>query len=207
MKMQLYTGFGPNPAVVRRVAALKSLEIPAMEVDTFAGDNRREPYVAINPLGTVPALVLDDGQVITEITAICEYFEEIQPAPSLLGTTPEQRAQTRKWVRRIDLNYVVPMVYSMRSGFGLEFFKNRVRCQPEIVPAMKLFAMDGLLELDRDLPTRGFVCGARFSLADIFLDEFLQCARSYGEPAGEELTNLQRWRAHLAQHLSPRDGP
>ena len=105
------------------------------------------------------------------------------------------------WVRRIDLNYAVPMSYGLRSGFGYDFFKDRVRCRPEIVEAMRLFAADGLRELERDIPRSGCVCGGRFSLADIFLYEFLAAAAAYGQPTGESLPNLARWRNEIALRL------
>jgi glutathione S-transferase len=57
----------------------------------------------------MPALELDDGTVIAEITAICEYLDEIKKdTPSLIGDTPAERAATRMWTRRIDLNIVEP---------------------------------------------------------------------------------------------------
>ena len=51
-----------------------------------------------------PALALDNGLVLSEITAICEYLDEVGPAgKTLVGATPEERAETRMWARRIDL--------------------------------------------------------------------------------------------------------
>ncbi|HEY1638496.1 MAG TPA: glutathione S-transferase N-terminal domain-containing protein [Rhizomicrobium sp.] len=93
--MKLYNSIGPNPRVVRMFVAEKDLEIPLVEVDLMAGENRREPYLQKNAAGQLPALELDDGRCITEITAICEYLEDTHPAPPLIGSTPEERAETR----------------------------------------------------------------------------------------------------------------
>src|SRR3546814_13736067 len=72
--------------------------------------NRRAPYnVEVNPAGQTPALELDDGSILTEITAICEYLEERFPAPILIGATPEERAVTRMWTRRVDLKICEPL--------------------------------------------------------------------------------------------------
>ena len=51
----------------------------------------------------MPALELDNGDIIAEITCICEYLDDRDGGSSLIGTTPEERAETRMWVRRIDL--------------------------------------------------------------------------------------------------------
>jgi len=103
--MKLYNSIGPNPRMVRMFMAEKGIEIPKVEVDLLAGENRKEPYLGVNAAGQMPALELDDGTVVAEITAICEYLDDVNKGtPSLIGTTPQERAVTHMWVRRVDLN-------------------------------------------------------------------------------------------------------
>ncbi|WP_348246170.1 glutathione S-transferase N-terminal domain-containing protein, partial [Salmonella enterica] len=84
---KLYTSMGPNPHMVRMFAAEKGLSLPLVEVDLMGGENRRPPYSeGVNVAGQTPALVLDDGTVIAEITVICEYLEEKHPSPALIGS-------------------------------------------------------------------------------------------------------------------------
>ena len=97
--MKLYNSIGPNPQVVRTFMAERGVEIDMEEVDIMAGENRQAEYLKINPAGQLPALVLDDGAVLTEITVICEYLDETQPGPRLMGDTPETRAHIRSWTR------------------------------------------------------------------------------------------------------------
>ena len=52
---------------------------------------------AINPVQRVPALVLDDGTVITESIAICRYFEGVQPEPPLFGRGALEEALVEMW--------------------------------------------------------------------------------------------------------------
>ena len=107
--MKLYNSIGPNPRMVRMFMAEKGFAVPKVEVDLRGGENRREPYLQANPSGQLPALELDDGTVLAEITAICEYVDEVKKdTPSLIGDTPEERAKTRMWTRRIDLNIAEP---------------------------------------------------------------------------------------------------
>ena len=135
--MQLYNSLGPNPRVVRMFLIEKGLELPFLEVDLAGGENRQEPYLAKNPGGQLPALELDDGAVIAEITAICEYLEDSNPSPALIGSTPEEKAETRMWVRRCDLNVCEPMANGFRFAEGLELFRNRMRCLPEAADGLK----------------------------------------------------------------------
>ena len=107
--MRLYTGMGPNPRVVNIFLAEKGVDVERETVDLMAGENRQETHLERNPAGQLPCLELDDGSYLAEITAICEYLDEVHPNPPLLGTTPEERAVTRMWTRRIDLNIIEPL--------------------------------------------------------------------------------------------------
>ena len=108
--------------------AERGIDLPKVEVDIRGGENRQPGYLAKNPAGQCPALQLDDGSVIAEITAICEYLDETAPGASLIGATPQERAETRMWTRRIDLNILEPMANGFRYAEGLQMFQNRVRC-------------------------------------------------------------------------------
>ena len=84
--MKLYDGGrAPNPRRVRIFLAEKGITVPIEQVDLGALAHKSPAYTAVNPLQRVPALVLDDGTVITESIAICRYFEEAQPEPPLFG--------------------------------------------------------------------------------------------------------------------------
>ena len=67
--MKFYNSIGPNPHVVRMFMAEKGLKIPFVEVDLMKGENRKEPYLKVNPHGQMPSLELDDGSNISEILA------------------------------------------------------------------------------------------------------------------------------------------
>ena len=107
--MKLYTSIGPNPHVVRMFMAERGITLPTQEVDIVKGENLGEPYLSVNPAAQSPALELDDGSIITEIWPICEYLDETHTGDSLFGANPEERAQTRRWTRWVDLNVLEPM--------------------------------------------------------------------------------------------------
>ena len=99
---------GMNPRRVRIFLAEKGVTIPRVEVDMAGGENRRAPFLTINPMGTMPVLELDDGTHLSESMAICRYIEELHPQPNLFGATPLERAQVEMWNRRMELEIMRP---------------------------------------------------------------------------------------------------
>jgi len=194
--MKFYNSRGPNPRMVRMFMAEKGIDnIPKVEVDLLGGENRREPYTTkVNPAGQCPALELDDGTVIAEITAICEYLDEIKKdTPSLIGDTPAERAATRMWVRRIDLNIVEPGTNGFRFSDGLKLFQNRIRCIPEASEGLKATAKDKLGWLDGMLGGKSFVGGNKISMADILLFAFIDFFNNVKQPLDPANKNLTAW--------------
>jgi glutathione S-transferase len=191
--MKLHTSIGPNPRVVKMFLAEKGLEIPFVKVDLMAGENRQAPYVSsVNPAGQTPALELDDGSCLTEITAICEYVEERQPNPPLIGTTAEERAATRMWTRRVDLKICEPLANGFRFAEGLALFQNRLRCLPEAAPGLKAVARDGEDWLEGQFKGP-WIAGERFTLADILLFSFLDFGATVGQPLDPSFAKLTDW--------------
>ena len=191
--MKIYNSMGPNPHVVRMFLAEKGVSIPLESVDLMAGENRREPYLAKNAMGQLPTLELDDGATITEITTICEYLEEKHPSPPLIGTTAEERAETRMWVRRVDLNICEPLTNGFRYSQGLRLFENRFRCLPEAADGLKALAQDNLAKLDGMIADKTFIAGDRLTLADILLFCFLDFGVAVGQPPAAENKNVIAW--------------
>jgi glutathione S-transferase len=190
--VKLYTSIGPNPRVVRMFMAEKGLELDRVEVDLMGGENRREPYLQVNPAGQTPALQLDDGSCLTEITAICEYLEEAKPQPPLIGTTPEERAKTRMWTRRVDIKVAEPMANGFRYGEGLRLFENRLRVLPEASAGLKAVAQDGVQWLEANFQGP-WIAGDRFTLADILLFAFLDFGGTVGQPLDPKNKKIADW--------------
>ena len=200
--MKFYNSIGPNPRVVKMFMAEKGLDIPRVEVNLMAGENRQEAHLARNPSGQTPALELDDGAMLAEILPICEYLEEIHPAPSLIGTNAEERAMTRMWARRVDLNICEPMANGFRFSQGLALFENRVRCIPQAADDLKTVAREKLAWLDGLISGHQYIAGDRFTLADILLYSFLDFGAQVGQPLDPANKNLAAWQARVAARPS-----
>lgn len=201
--MKLITSIGPNPHVVRMFMAERGIEIPMEEIDIRAGDNRKAPYLATNPAGQSPCLVLDNGDVVTEITAICEYLDEKFPGKKLMGETPEERAQNRRWTRWVDLQIIEPLTTGFRAAEGLPMFKDRMRCLPEAADGLKACAQDGLAFLDQQMADgRQYIAGDTFGLADIMLFCFVAFGNQVGQPLNPDLKNIGAWYARISERPS-----
>jgi len=195
--MKLYDSIGPNPRAVRIFMAEKGIELPKEKVDLMKGENRQEPFLKKNPSGQCPALELDNGTILAEITAIMEYLDEKYPGKSLIGSTPEERAETRMWARRIDLNILEPMANGFRFGEGLKMFQNRIRCIPQASDDLKATAQDKLKWLDGLMEGKEFVCGTRLTMADVLLFAFVDFFAGVGQPINPELKNIVAWHARM----------
>ena len=191
--MKLIASIGPNPQVVKTFIAEKGIEIPMEEIDIVAGVNRQDEYKKTNPAGQSPCLVLDDGSVVSEITAICEYLDEKFPGGDLIGSTPEARAQTRRWTRWVDLNICEPLANGFRFSQGLPMFESRMRCLPEAADGLKACAQDKITWLDGQIEGREFIAGDNFTLADILLGCFLGFGAAVGQPLNEDNKNIKAW--------------
>ncbi|MBI1197544.1 MAG: glutathione S-transferase [Phenylobacterium sp.] len=194
--MKLYTSIGPNPRVVTMFLAEKGLKLDKVELDLRGGENRREPYTRFNPSGQSPALELDDGSCLGEITAICEYIEEKHPNPPLIGTTPEERAETRMWTRRADIKVAEPMANGFRYAEGLPMFQSRMRCVPEAAPGLKAVAQDGVEWIEANMKGP-WLAGDRFTLADILLFAFIEFGGMIGQPLDPKFKRVNEWFARV----------
>jgi glutathione S-transferase len=136
------------------------------------------------------------------VTAICEYLDEKEGQSGLIGKTPEERAETRMWTRRVDLGICEPLANGFRFSEGLEMFKNRMRCLPEAADGLKAIAQDKLAWLDGQLQGKEYLAGKRMSLADILLFCFLDFGVSVGQPLKPENKNVLAWYERMKERES-----
>ena len=199
--MKLYDGGrAPNPRRVRIFLAEKGLSVPMEPVNLGALEHKTAAYTAINPLQRVPALVLDDGTVITESMAICRYFEGLRPEPPLFGRGGREEALVEMWNRRIELNlYEAVSAVFRHLHPAMREMENQI---PEWGEANKPRAIALLALLDRELADRLYVAGEHYSVADItglVAVDFMKPARL---EVPEEFANLRRWHAQVTARPS-----
>lgn len=169
--MKFYDAPASNPMVVRLFALERGgLKFDVQNIDIMNMENRGLEYrTQVNLRGELPALVLDDGSVLTEVTAICEYLDEIAIAgQSLFGETPEERAETRMWLRRVDLEICQPVISWFRNDPStISLYRGNRIPIPEARLIQEVVINQFLNLLDEQLRGKEFLCGSRFSAADV----------------------------------------
>ena len=200
--MIVLDALSPAPRCLRMFLLEKGLRLPLQQVDVFAGENRAAPYLAHNPAGQTPALLLDDGRCIAESVAIMEYLEERHPAPALIGATPEERALTRQWQRRVELNITENIHNAFHWAEGLARFTGRIPVEPEAAPGLKRVAQDRIAWLDAMLGAGPWLAGERFTVADIWLYVWLDFGISVGQPFDRALPRVTAWFDRVATRAS-----
>ena len=200
--MKLYNSIGPNPHVVRMFIAELGLDIETIDMDLMAGENRQEEHLKRNPSGQSPTLELEDGSFLSEITAICEYLDEKQGNTDLMGKTPEERALTRMWARRVDLQIIEPLITGFRYSEGLELFKTRMQTIPEAADGLKSITQEKIAWLNGEMEGKDYICGDRFSLADVMLFCFITFGATVGQAVSEDNTNIISWYERVKERSS-----
>ena len=200
--MKFYDGGrAPNPRRVRIFLAEKGIAVPTEQVDLPAMAHKSASFTAINPLQEVPALVLDEGIIITEFIAICRYFEALHPEPAMFGTDAVAQALVEMWNRRIEHNLFFPVTQVFRHLHpGMKTAQ-----VPQLArwgEANKSRVAGFLPILDRQLAGGRFVVGDTYSVADItalITIDFMRPARLV---LGAEHRNIARWHTEVASRPS-----
>ena len=191
--MKLYDSMGPNPKVVHMFLAEQGVDLERVTLDLMSGENREASHLARNPSGQSPTLELDDGTCISEITAICEYLDEHAGGSDLIGLTAQARAEVRMWTRRVDIQILEPLTNGFRFAEGLGLFENRIRCIPQAADDLKTLAQERLTWLNGLMGDNEWICGDRFTLADIMLYGFLEFGESVGQPVNRDNSWVAGW--------------
>lgn len=207
MKLYDTNAPGPNPVTVRQfILERGGLKMEVNHIDLAGLENRGEAYTStVNARGEVPALRLDDGTVITEITAICAYLDEVaEGGTSLFGNNAEERAITNMWVRRVYGEIAFPFATWWRGTDGaIAFYQGHRVPATDAQDWMKGQAEKGLAQLDNDLEGRTFIAGDRLTMADILLNSFIS-TMSFAIPWLDrpDLKNFTAWRETMAARPS-----
>jgi len=200
--MKLYDGGrAPNPRRVRVYLAEKGITVPTEQVDLGSMQHKSAAFAAINPVGRVPALVLDDGSVITESIAICRYFEALHPEPPLFGVGARDIAEVEMWNRRLELHLLFPIAHVFRNTHPA-MKEWEVPQVPAWALANKPRVMEFLDIFDRDLRDRPFAAGDRYTVADItglVAIDFMKPAKL---AVPETCANVRRWHAAVSARPS-----
>ena len=201
MKIYEFSAF-PSPRRVRMFLAEKGInDIRYVPVDVLGGEARGEAFLSKNPLGEVPVLELDDGTFISETTAISRFFEELEPAPALFGTTPHEKAVVEMWQSRLEtglMGAISTYYHHATPGFGpMEADQNKAWGERSLDRALATMRL-----LDAELNGRTFIAGDGFSIADITALCAIDFAKACEIEIPSELSSLRAWYARVSSRAS-----
>lgn len=193
----------PSPRRARILLAEKGIAHETVQVDLRNGEQFGEAFRRVNPQCTVPALLTEEGRVLTDNAAITAYLEAMRPDPPLLGRTPLEKADIATWHWRAEFEGLLAVAEALRNGSPA--MVNRALPGPTDYAQIPELARRGVARLqdffsalDERLEGREFIAADIFSVADITAVVAVDFARAVKVKPGEQHPNLQRWRAAMA---------
>jgi glutathione S-transferase len=183
---------GPNPRRVRIYLAEKGLTVPMQTVDIAQRASRAPEFLAKNPFGGIPVLELEDGTHIAESVSICRYFEALHPEPVMFGTGAKEQALIDMWLRRIELNLMVPIGQVWIHGHALT--AKLIKQIPDAAEQGRARAAISYKLFDDQLAKTQFIAGDAYTVCDAIALATLDFGFGLvGVPADDRLVNLKRW--------------
>jgi glutathione S-transferase len=192
----------PSPRRARIFLAEKGIAHETVQVDLRTGEQLGEAFRRINPQCTVPALVTDEGTVLTDNAGIAAYLEARFPEPPLLGRTPLEKAEIAAWQWRVEFEGLMAIAEALRNSSPA--MAGRALPGPVDYAQIPALAERGLARLKHFLAAlndhlagRDFIAAGQFSVADITAVVAVDFARVVKVKPGDDHPHLLRWRAAM----------
>ena len=197
----------PSPRRARIVLAEKGIVHEVRIIDLSKKEQLTPEFRAINPACTVPALVLDDGAVLTDNAGIAAWAEAVQPDPPLLGSTPLEKAAVASWNSKIEGECFMAIAEVLRNtakgmvGRALPGPNDYAQI-PELAERGRTRLLHFLDRFEAHMQGREWTALDRFSLADITAGVALDFAGWVKVDVNEGRPAIAAWRARLAARPS-----
>ncbi len=198
---------GTEPRRLRIFLAEKGVEIERVELNLVEGDNLKPDFLAINPRGLVPTLILDDGTALDEVVAISRWIEETYPDPPLMGTNARNKAFIESRNRHMEIDGLMSVAEIFRNSHPA--FSDRGLPGISAVPAIPQLVDRGRAgiarffeRLNSYLGQHQFVAGDQFSIADITALSVVDFAGWVEEKVPPQHLNTHRWYEAVSKRPS-----
>ena len=188
----------PSPLRTRIFLREKGIPYESVQVDLATGEQLSEEYRKINPTCTVPAIVLEDGSVLNQNSAIALYLEGTYPEPPLFGRGPIEAAKVMNASSQVEMGGFMAVAEVLRNTAPR--MKDRALTGPENYAQIPELAERGRQRLGRfmdsmnaSLEGREFFAIDAFSFADITAFVAVDFAKWVKVSPSESHTHLNRW--------------
>ncbi|MBO9478105.1 glutathione S-transferase [Shimia sp. R11_0] len=197
----------PSPRRARMFIAEKGLRIETRQVDLRNDGHRQPDFLKLNPHGTVPVLITETGQSLTENIAIAAYLEALHPTPALMGDTADEKAAILMWNAICESHGGMAIAEALRNGSPA--LKGRAlpgAVDFEQIPALAERGLKRLGLFFTTLETRlrdsDWLAGDSFSMADITGFVFCDFARIVKMPVPADNQATQAWMSKVQSRPS-----
>ena len=200
--MKLYSSqVAPSPRKVIVFIAEKGIEnIEVKNLDIGKMEHKTPEYKKIAPNSRIPALELDDGQIILETTAICRYLEYIHPSPNLFGEDAMEIAQIEMWYSRISFELMLPLMHGFRHTHPhMSALENQ---NNEFGLAQRELAVKSLKYYEEVIAEKEFIACDKFSYADIQMTVSLQFLVRLNRIDINDYPNLSKYIGNISARPS-----
>ena len=205
--MKLYTfPLAPNPRRVELFLQHKGIELEKQEINIRKLEQFSDEYKAINPNSTVPALVLDNGEVLSDAISICLYLDELYPEKPLFGSSALEKAQVIGLDHRIFTNGLIAVAEIYRNsnemfvGRGLSGTQG-VEQIPALIERGKASLERFFYDMEAAIAGKNYLVGSSLTLADIDLLVIGDFSKWVKLGIPEDCPQLQQHYARAAEDL------
>ena len=206
MKKLYVTRTAPNPRKALILLASKGINVDDMDdldlvdIDFATNEQMSEAFTKINPMQTVPVLTLDDGTVLNDSQAVCEYLDRVYGERSVMGNDVVQRAQVCSMRRIAEFEVLYNFMLAFQHSHPSK--AQRVEQVPEFVAPSIARAVKALPYFETMLDGHDYLVGDQLSFADIVLYLGLDFGKILKVNPNEQGENLARFYQMMNERFS-----
>ena len=206
MKKLYVTRTAPNPRKALILLASKGIDVDDMDdvdvidIDFAANEQMSDEFTKINPMQTVPVLILGDGTVLNDSQAVCEYLDRVYGERSVMGNDVIQRAQVCAMRRIAEFEVLYNFMLAFQHSHPSK--AQRVEQVPEFVSPSVARAVKALAYFENILEGREYLVGEQLSFADIVLYLGLDFGKVLNVNPNEQGENIARFYQMMHERFS-----
>ncbi|MFW7266589.1 glutathione S-transferase family protein [Gluconacetobacter sp. Hr-1-5] len=194
MRILYHLPLSPYCRKVRLVLGEKRLPFELMMERVW---ERRPDYLSVNPAGTVPMLVEENGLSIPNSSVICEYLEEAYPDTPLLGRTLAERVEVRRLVAWFDEKFASEVTQNLLHEKVMKRIAGRGNPDGNALRAGYANIRYHMSYLDWLAETRKWLAGPTLSLADFAAASHLSCLDFINDVDWNKAPAAKDWYARM----------
>lgn len=206
MKTLYVTRTAPNPRKALILLASKGIDVDDMDditvvdIDFASNDQMSDAFTQINPMQTVPVLKLDDGTILNDSQAVCEYLDRVYGERSVMGNDVVQRAQVCSMRRIAEFEVLYNLMLAFQHSHPSK--AQLVEQLPEFVAPSIARATKALTYFEKSLDGKEYLVGEQLSFADIVLYLGLDFGKILKVNPDEQGENLARFYSMMNEQFS-----